>query len=329
MTTAQIIEEHLPELQLWDAIVIGGSAAGLSAALTLGRARRSVLVIDQQSPRNRFADHMHGVLGLEGVDPAELVRRGREEAALYGAKFLFAEVTDVADSTAEEQPGLRITLEDGRTILARAVIAASGLTDHLPAVPGLAERWGKTVLHCPYCHGWEVRDRPLGVIANGPMSSHVVQMIRQWSANVTFFSAGAGELPQDMLQRLQARDVVVEPSPVIQVHGEGASITAVELQDGRRIPLDALFAVATMTPHDSYLQHLRLERNETPMGRFLAVDQMFRTSHPRIWAAGNVANPGANVPLSISSGNFAGAAVNAALTEEEFDRAVASSQQRT
>ncbi|WP_158644341.1 NAD(P)/FAD-dependent oxidoreductase [Nesterenkonia massiliensis] len=143
MTTTQIIEEPLPELQLWDAIVIGGSAAGLSAALTLGRAHRSVLVIDQQRPRNRFADHMHGVLGLEGVAPAELVRRGREEAALYGAKFLFAEVTDVADSTDEEQPGLRIMLEDGRTILTRAVIAAGGLTDHLPAVPGLAERWGK------------------------------------------------------------------------------------------------------------------------------------------------------------------------------------------
>lgn len=170
---------------------------------------------------------------------------------------------------------------------------------------------------------WEVRDRPLGVIANGPMSSHAAQLIRQWSANATFFSASAGELPQDMLQRLQARDVVVEPSPVLQVHGEGTSITAVELQDGRRIPLDALFAVATMTPHDSYLQHLRLERNETLMGSFLAVDPMFRTSHSQVWAAGNVANPGANVPLSISTGNFAGAAANAAMVEEDFDAAEA------
>ncbi|GAA1818656.1 NAD(P)/FAD-dependent oxidoreductase [Nesterenkonia flava] len=313
----------MPEQQLWDTIVIGGSAAGLSAALTLGRARRTVLVVDSGLPRNRFAAHMHGVLGHEGLDPAQLISRGQREAAMYGAKFVSARVTEVAEATSENLRSMRITLEDDRAVFARTVIAATGLTDRLPEIPGLAERWGTSVLHCPYCHGWEVRGQRLGVLSNGPMSAHVGQLLRQWSDDLTFFSANAGELDEEVLHRLAARGVQVEPTPVTEVRGAGSSISDVLLADGRAVELDAIFAVATMTPNDSYLNGLNLERSETPMGSFLAVDPMFRTSHSQVWAAGNVANPGANVPLSISSGNFAGAAANAAMVEEDFDAAVA------
>ena len=138
----------------WDVIIVGGGAAGLSAALTLGRARRRVLVVDAGEPRNRFASHMHGVLGHEGLDPADLLRRGREEASVYGVAF----VSDLVVGIDEGDRGLSVQLAGGETILARAVIVASGMTDELPDVDGLAEHWGTGVLHCPYCHGWEVRD---------------------------------------------------------------------------------------------------------------------------------------------------------------------------
>jgi choline dehydrogenase-like flavoprotein len=136
----------------WDVIIVGGGAAGLSAALTLGRASRRVLVVDAGEPRNRFASHMHGVLGHEGLDPADLLRRGREEASVYGVVF----VSDLVVGIDEGDRGLSVQLAGGETIFARAVIVASGITDELPDVDGLAEHWGTGVLHCPYCHGWEV-----------------------------------------------------------------------------------------------------------------------------------------------------------------------------
>src|SRR5689334_4196645 len=145
----------------WDVIVVGGGAAGLSAALTLGRARRRVLVIDAGAPRNRFAAHAHGFLGHDGIDPAELLDRGRDEARAYGATIRLGAVERVEDA----DHGLAVTLAGGESLSTRALVVASGLTDVLPDIPGLAELWGKGVLHCPYCHGWEVREQRLGVLA--------------------------------------------------------------------------------------------------------------------------------------------------------------------
>lgn len=173
----------------WDAIVIGGGAAGLSAALLLGRARRRTLVVDAGEPRNRFAAHMHGVLGNED-SPLDLVRRGRAEAGAYGVAFREAAVAAVR----EDGDRLTVVLDDGSEESTRAIVVASGISDDLAAIPGLAERWGTSVLHCPYCHGWEVRDRRLAVLASSPASLHQAKMVRQWSDQVVLFSAGLGAL---------------------------------------------------------------------------------------------------------------------------------------
>ncbi|MFT3877196.1 MAG: FAD-dependent oxidoreductase [Propioniciclava sp.] len=302
----------------WDVIVAGGGPAGLSAALMLGRARRRTLVIDAGSPRNRFAAHMHGVLGQEGVPPGELLDRSWDEVAGYGVERLSGAVMGVE----REPDGLRITTTDGAVLRARALIVATGLTDELPAIPGLAERWGVTVLHCPYCHGWEVRDQHLGVLTTSPLGLHQAELIRQWSDRVTVFTAGLGSLEPETAERLRARGIVLEPEPVVGLLGEGTALESVWLRDGRQVRMDALFTAGTPRPRDDFLAPLDLARTDTPWGSFLAVDAMGQTSDDRIWAVGNVVNPGANVPLSIGVGSFAGAAVNAALVTADFDAAM-------
>lgn len=308
----------------WDVVIVGGGAAGLSAALILGRARRRVLVIDSGSPRNRFAEHMHGVLGHEGIDPAELLRRGRAEATGYGVEFVHGTV----DRVTREPDGLALTTAEGLAESARALIVATGLSDDLPEVPGLAERWGKSVLHCPYCHGWEVRDRRLGVLTTSPLGMHQAELIRQWSDRVVVFTAGLGELSPEAEQRLRARGVELVPEPVTEVLGEGTAISAVRVESGREVPVDAVFTAGVLRPRDGFLAGLELERTETPMGSFLAVDGTGRTSDERVWAVGNVANPGANVPISIGAATMAAAVVNAALVGWDFDAAVAGGTDR-
>jgi thioredoxin reductase len=302
---------------IWDTIVVGGGPAGLSAALMLGRARRAVVVVDGGSPRNRFAAHMHAVLGYDGAAPEELRDRGRAEAAGYGVVFQDGDAVAVAD----DARGLRVTLADGTTLVTRSLVVATGIDDDLPPIPGLAERWGRTTLHCPYCHGWEVRDGRLGVLVTSTAGIHHAQLIRQWSDDVTVFAAGG--LDPAMTDRLRTRGVTVESESVVEVIGDADRMTGVRLGDGRIVPLDAVFAAGTPRPHDDFLAGLGLDRTDGPLGSFLTVDAAGRTSHPRVWATGNVVNPMANVPLSIGSGSLTGGAVNGALVDEDFDRAVA------
>lgn len=300
-----------------DVVVIGGGPAGLAAALMLGRSRRRVLVIDAGSPRNRFAAHMHGVLGNEGADPAELLARGRDEVAEYGVRVVEGAVdrVDLVDG------GVRVAVAGGVTHEARAALVATGITDELPEVPGLAQRWGTTVLHCPYCHGWEMRDRRLGVLITSPLGLHAAELVRQLSEQVTVFVAGVA-VDEATRHRLGARGVRLVDSPVTEIAGEGDAIEAVRTADGRNHPIDALFTMARPRAHEDFLAHLGLARTETPFGSFLAVDPMGKTSDERIWAAGNVSNPMANVPMSIGAGTMAGAALNGALTAADFDAAV-------
>ena len=300
-----------------DVVVAGGSVAGLSAALMLGRARRRVVVLDSGEPRNRFAAHMHGVLGHEGTEPRQLGARGREEVTAYGVELRTGSVEHVEDRGTT----LAVHASDGSVLSCRALIVATGIVDRLPDVPGLAERWGRSVLHCPYCHGWEVRDRRLGVLATSPVALHQVQLVRQWSDRVTFFSGG-DPVDGDTERRLAARQVDIVASPVVEVVGAGDGLRGVRTADGQLHELDALFTMGAPEPRDGFLDGLRLDRRETPLGSFLDVDATGRTTHPRIWAAGNIVDPAANVPMAASTGAKAGAVVNMALVDEDFDRAL-------
>ena len=169
----------------YDVVVVGGGAAGLNGALMLGRSRRSVLVIDAGEPRNAPAHGVHGLLGREGMPPAELLARGRDEVRSYGGHLVTGEVTGAV----REGDGFAVSLVGGRVVHARRLLVTTGLVDELPDVPGLRERWGRDVLHCPYCHGWEVRDRAIGVLATTARSMHQALLFRQLSADVTYFAA--------------------------------------------------------------------------------------------------------------------------------------------
>ena len=323
---------------LWDAIVIGGGAAGLSAAQALGRSLRRTLVVDGGRPRNRFASHMHNAVGLDGTPPLELVARGRAESEQYGVEFTAGDVVAVRDAPGSTADVPRLLVEvraaaaagvEQRTLTfqARAIVVATGITDELPAIPGLAERWGRTVLHCPYCHGWEVRGRRIAVLATSPLSLHHAKLLRQWTDDLLVFSADLGPLDDATAAALAARDVRLEPSRVIEVGqdtepSKGADAIddpmVVRTESGREHIVDAIFTMGAAIPHDVFLSGFELARAENPVGSFIAVDAMGATSHPRIWAAGNVTNPMASVPIVAGAGIMAGAAVNATLVEEDF-----------
>lgn len=305
-----------------DAVIVGAGPAGLSAAQMLGRARRRTLVIDADAPRNRFADHMHAVVGFDGSTPAELRRRGRVEAEAYGVAFASGRVERIA----EIDGGLEVVVGGSSgPITTRALIVATGVSDRLPDIPGLAERWGRTVLHCPYCHGWEVRDRRIGVLATSPMSLHQIELLRQWSPDVVAFTAALGDLDAEVTERLLARGIHLVASEVVAVtgpDGPGGAIGAVVTADGRVTPIDAIFTGGKLEPHDGFLADLDLVRAEGPVGSFIAVDASGATSHPHVWAAGNVVTPMGNVPLSMGAGSMAGAAVNGALVARDATAAV-------
>jgi len=302
----------------WDVIVVGGSAAGLSAALTLGRSRRRVLVVDGGRPRNRFATHVHGVLGHEGRPPAELLAAAREETAGYGVVLRDGTVTAVGSTGAT----LSVATAEGSTLGARTVLLATGITDVLPDVPGLAAHWGTSVLHCPYCHGWEVRDRRLGVLLTSPLALHQVQLVRQLSADVVAFTAGLGVVEPGIERRLLARGVELVPAPVVEVLGEDGRLTGVRTEGGDVVAVEAIFTAPTPLPHDDVVSGLGLARTERAGVSVLAVDQLGQTSDHRVWAAGNVVDPSLNVVGSASGGSVAGAAINLALAHADTDAAV-------
>ena len=313
----------------WDAVVIGGGVAGSSAALMLARARRSVLVVDAGQPRNAVAAHMHGVLGHDGKPPRQLVAEGRREIEGYGGVVIDGRVEEVAALDHPAGPRFRVTLDGGAAVAARRVILATGLADVLPEVPGLDAHWGAGVVVCPYCDGYEVRDRRIGVLATGPGSLHHVQMLRQWSADVTFLVAGGtadgAPLAIDDATRagIDARGIRVEETAVVRVLGERGALEGVELADGRILPLDSLFAMPGVAPRDGIARALGAATEDTLWGPFVTADPMGQTSVPGLLIAGNASSGSANVPVAMAAGTMAGAMANAGMVTEDVAIAVA------
>ncbi|WP_233221585.1 NAD(P)/FAD-dependent oxidoreductase [Streptomyces carminius] len=309
----------------YDVVVVGGGAAGLGGALALVRARRSVLVIDSGAPRNAPADGVHVYPGHEGTPPARLLATARAEVAGYGGEFLAGTVV------AAERRGsgdFRLVLDDGTAVEAARLLVTTGLVDELPPVPGLAERWGRDVLHCPYCHGWEVRDTPIGVLATGPLAVHQALLWRQWSEDVTLFRHTAPEFGDEEYEKLAARGVSVVDGEVTGLEVTGDRLTGVRLAGGRIIPRRALATASRLTARADFLDGLGLKPAEQEwggqvIGTAIPADPTGATALPGVWAAGNVTSPTEQVVGSAAAGVRAGAAINADLIAEETDRAVA------
>ncbi|MET9806687.1 NAD(P)/FAD-dependent oxidoreductase [Streptomyces halstedii] len=310
--------------QRYDVVVVGGGAAGLSGALTLARAGRSVLVIDAGSPRNAPASHAHNYLGREGVPPLELLAAGRAEAAGYGA-----EVVQGNAVAAEKLPGggFRVVREDGSAVEARRLLVTTGLVDELPPVPGVAERWGRDVLHCPYCHGWEVRNRPVGILAAGPMAVHQALLWRQWTDDVVLFRHTAADFGDEEYEQLAARSVAVVDGEVAALEVTGDRLTGVRLAGGTVIPREAVVVQPRFTARSGVLKTLglaatTLEVAGQPIGSYVAADPAGATEVPGVWVAGNVTNPMEQVIGSAAAGLKAASAINMDLVTEDTRRAL-------
>jgi thioredoxin reductase len=302
----------------YDIIVIGGSAAGLSAALVLSRARRSVAVVDNDRPRNAPATHMHGFLGSDGLPPAELLAAGRAEVAGYGADLIRGTVTKVEPSATTAQAArFDVHLEDASTLHTRSVLVATGLRDELPAIDGLAERWARDVLHCPYCHGWEVRDRPIGVIGGTGETVRYAQIVRQWSHDIVYFTPT--DTPADTEQsELVARAIGIVEGDIARVVVEDDRLRGVEMTDGRAVSREVLFLPPRFVPNSTLLADLGCD---VDADGWPGHDATGATSVPGIWVAGNVGNPRAQVITAAGEGSAAAIAINAALVADDVRNA--------
>lgn len=302
----------------WDVVIVGGGSAGLSAALILARARRRVIVLDGGEPRNRFAPHMHGVLGRDGYSPLGLVADGRREVIAADGVIETARVVTIARADGF----FDLTTDSGEVIRGSRVILATGIRDDLPDIPGLAEEWGRGAVACPYCDGYEARGLRIGVLLGSIAGVHKVHMVRSYSADVTVFTSLVGELPDADLLALAARGIRVEDRPVDSVVSEGGALAGVRMVDGATVGVERLFVDPAMVPLDGLSRQLGVDQVETPMGTWAATDATFETSVPGVFVVGNLASPAALVPIAMAAGVTAATAINSQLVVEDIGTAL-------
>jgi thioredoxin reductase/SAM-dependent methyltransferase len=304
-----------------DVAVVGGSAAGLAAALQLGRQRRSVIVVDAGEPRNAPAAHMHSYLGHEGLPPAELTAIAREEVRSYGGEVVPGRVVDV---TRTDDGRFRVDLVGGHTVFARRVLAATGLVDELPDIDGLAAHWGGDVIHCPFCHGYEVRDRRIVQIVTHPRGLHPAGLFRQLTARFTLVLHAGVDAGDPQVEALRASGVHVVDEPVRSiVTGDDGHVSAVELRDGDRVDADAVVVGARFRVRAEPFASLGLELVEDPsgLGDVVETDATGATEVPGLYAAGNVTDPTQQVLAAAANGSRVGGMISFSLAAEDMEAA--------
>ncbi|OZC33873.1 NAD(P)/FAD-dependent oxidoreductase [Gordonia polyisoprenivorans] len=316
-----------------DVAIIGGGAAGLSAAVTLARSLRTVVVIDAGAPRNAPAAGAHNLLGREGIAPTELLRAGRAEAIGYGATIREGTVTAVvrpeqrADNAFEVHStgAFEVHSTGGPTVLARRLLIATGLVDELPDVAGLAELWGRDVLHCPFCHGYEVRGRRVGVLGTGPMAMHQAMLFSQLTSHITLIDHGMPPLTPEQRLQAEVRGIEIIGGPVARVDADADNrLRAVLFDDGRELELDALVVAPRMRARAEIYTSLGGTLEDNPMGSIIPADRTGRTPIDGVWAAGNSVDLAAMVGASAAAGVQCGAMINVDLIEEDTRRALGS-----
>ena len=299
-----------------DVVVVGGGAAGLSAALVLSRARRSVAVVDAGAPRNAPAAHMQGYLSRDGMPPGDLLAAGRHEVQGYGGHLIAGTVAGVDRGTGA---GFRVRLANGAQLTARRLLLATGLRDDLPDIPGVRERWGRDLLHCPYCHGYEVRDRQLGVLGGTPDAVQHALLVRQWSSDVVFFPH-TGTLTADDREQLAARGINIVEGSVTRLVVDDDHVRGIELEGGTVVRRTAVFVRPRLIPNTDLLAGIGCAVDDQG---WVKVDPPGRTSVPGVWVAGNAGNPRAQVITAAGEGSAVAIAVNADLVGEDIQQAVA------
>ncbi|MBN9566989.1 MAG: NAD(P)/FAD-dependent oxidoreductase [Alphaproteobacteria bacterium] len=293
----------------YDTVIVGGSFAGLSAALYLARARRSVLVLDTGSPRNRFASASHGFFAQDGADPKAMLAAMRAQVAAYPTVHF---VDEKAADAARDKDGFMVTLANGETVIGATLLLAFGVSDMLPELPGLAERWGQSVVNCPYCHGYEFSGKQLGVLNVSPMSVHQATLIPEWGPTTYFLNGGM--IDPDASANLARRGVTIEPAPVDHLIGEGTDLSGVRLRGGHTQPLNALFVGAPWRLNSDMAERLGCAIEVGPFGSpTVTVDEMKATDVAGVFAAGDITRMGHTITFACADGVMAALAIHRAL----------------
>lgn len=292
-------------------IIVGGSFAGLSAAMQLARARRRILVVDSGQPRNRFARASHGFFGQDGRSPAAILDHARSQLLAYpSVRFVCGQ----AEHARKSGPAFEITLGNGQKYAAARLILATGIADDLSSLPGLQERWGTSVLHCYYCHGYEVADRRLGILATSERSLQAALLLPDWTDNATLFTNGVLALSDEQRAALRTRGVRIETEPVVELLGEAPALAGVRLQDGRSVAIDALFTAPRTRMASPLAEQLGCEFDDGPSGPYIRTDASKQTTVPSVYAAGDAARPGHNASWAAADGVTAGISAHQSLT---------------
>lgn len=297
----------------YDVAIIGGSFAGLAAAMPLARASRSVVIIDAGRPRNRKSREIHGLFGFDGARPQDVLAMARRQVSAYGTVSF---IDGAAQAAQAQEGGFCVMLDNNAAVFSRRLILAQGVCDILPEIKGIEERWGSSVLHCPYCHGYEVKGRKLGILLQLP-SLHMAEMLhRDWSRDLVILTQGIEGVDGAGLARLRAAGVKVENTPVTALKGEGSALDHVILADGRHLSLDALFTVGMVTPSGHLAETLGCVMEKTALGEHIVVDEHQETSVKGVYAAGDLARPMQMAGLAAADGTRAGIYVHQSLSED-------------
>lgn len=295
---------------MYDVIIVGAGPAGLSAALALGRIRRRVLVIDSRKPRNAPSSASHNFFTRDGTPPFEILRIGREQLQPYGVEVLDAEATDAF----REGDVLTVVLGDGSRRSARRLLLATGVVDPLPEIEGLRELWGKSVVHCAYCHGWEFRDQPLAVYANGDIAIEIVALVRCLSRDVVLCTDGEADLGEGR-ERLDRSGIPIREERIVRVEGRDGHLERIVFADGTDLPRRALFVPTAPRQHSDLPERLGCELTEFGL---VQVDALGLTTVPGVYAAGDLALRRQSVVVASADGMIAGVTINHELSMEEL-----------
>lgn len=295
-----------------DVVIIGGSFAGLSAATYIARGRRSVCVIDSGSPRNRFAEHSHGFLAQDGSEPAALLATARSQVAAYPTVTF---VDGKAVKAAKTPHGFSVTTATGEIVESARLVLAFGISDELPSIPGLRERWGKSVIHCPYCHGFEFSEQRLGVLSVSPRSVHQAALIAEWGPTTLYLNGSPAPDPESMAM-LSQRGVAIEPAEVRALHGPGFNLSAIELAGGRMSEAAALYLGPRTRLNTDIATQLGCEVEDGMFGQVIRTDGQKMTTVPGVYAVGDITRSMHNITFASADGVTAGTAVHQSLVFE-------------
>lgn len=296
----------------FDVIIIGGSFAGLSAAMSLGRAVRNVLIVDGGEPCNAPTPHSHNFITHDGSKPFEILKKARQQVLEYPTVQF---VAGVASSAQKSDKVFHVSLKTSETYSASKLLFATGIKDVIPDIPGFADCWGISVLHCPYCHGYEVRNEKTGIVANGDTAFDLARLIQHWTKELTVFTNGEPTLSQLQREKLKSAGITVEQSPIKGLEHNNGYVNGIQLADGSQFPLKAIYMRPTFVQHCDIPVSLGCELNEQ---KLLKVDMLQKTSVDGVYAAGDNSHPARAISVAVAAGSMAGGGINRALIEESF-----------